>query len=619
MSKWIAARPLLAALAAVSVAIGQTPVPAPTTNPVEFTHVKISVDVNADGTYTQTVDQLILIKSQQGVQAATTALVQYSESLQDGDLLEVYTLKPDGKRIDAPLAQVATRSLPMAVSAPMFDDFKIKALPYQNVAVGDEVGAITRIHQKKPLIPGQFSFVEVFGQTQVVRDLQLVVTAPLTGIHLQTDVTGLDNPPPTVANGKSTWQWTFRNEIPKPPEPGGVEDFDVAPHVVITSFKDYAALAKAYEDGASAKALVTPQVQELADRLTKGTTDRREQARILYEWVSANIKYIAINLGVGAVVPHAANEVLANLYGDCKDHVVLLQALLKAKGIESTAVLIRAGDSFKLAPLATVQQFNHAITYVPEMNLYLDSTARYSPFGVLPFADADKTVLLTAKGKLDHTPWSATSTVFKTVTKLQVLDDGSADAESRVTTSGPLAVSMRGNIANVPGNQEQNFLRQIVGDSGGGSLDRGLPDKLVDPYEFGMHFKLSNYLQMPGPGAIPFTPGPRLFGRLPSIAEVELRPHQRDFICPSGQYVEEYQLQLPASIKVSSVPKPQDLTVGNLKLQTRYKLDGEHGIKATRTVDVVEPHRFCTAERATQLHAEFVKMNGLLGAQALYQ
>ena len=607
------------ACGAISAANGQTPGPVPTAIPFEIVRAHIAVDVSADGTFTQTLDQLLLLKTQQGVQQATTALVQYSESLQDGELLEVYTLKPDGKRIDAPIAQVATRSVPMAVAAPMFDDFKIKALPYQNVEVGDEVGVVMRVRQRTPLIPGQFSFDQVFGQGQVARDVQLVVTAPTAGIHLQADVRGLDNPAPTIVNGNATWKWTYKNETEQAPEPGGVDDFDVAPRVVMSSFADYAALAKAYENGATDKALVTPQVEELANRLTKGAADRRDQARILYDWVSANIKYIAINLGTGAIVPHAAGEVLANLYGDCKDHVVLLQALLKAKGIDSTPALIRLGDSFKLAPLATLQQFNHVITYIPEMDLYLDSTARYSPFGVVPFPDADKTVLLTVSGKLGHTPWLGAATVFKTVTTLRVQDDGSAEGESKVSTSGPLAISLRGLLASIPGNQEQNFLNQVVGDSGGGSLDRGLPDRLVDPLEFGMRFKLSNYLQMPGPGAIAFSPGPRLFGRVPSIVEVELRPRQRDFICPSGQYVEEYLVQLPASIKVSTLPKPQDLTVENAKLQTRYEIVAEHSIKATRTLNVVEPNRYCSAERAGRLHADFVKLNGLLGAQALYE
>src|SRR5579862_6732091 len=74
MFRWLAARPLLVALGATSTAMGQTLGP-PAENPVEFVHVKLNVDVNADGTYTQTVDQLLLIKTQQGVQAATTALV----------------------------------------------------------------------------------------------------------------------------------------------------------------------------------------------------------------------------------------------------------------------------------------------------------------------------------------------------------------------------------------------------------------------------------------------------------------------------------------------------------------------------------------------------------------
>src|SRR5262249_39611597 len=154
-----------------------------------------------------------------------------------------------------------------------------------------------------------------------------------------------------------------------------------------------------------------------------------------------NIRYVAINLGVGAIVPHAASEVLTNLYGDCKDHVTLLQALLKAKGIDSTVAIIDAGDDFTVSKVATLQQFNHVITYIPDMNLYLDSTARYTPFGVLPFPDADKTVLLSGTGKLDHTPWSD-ETTFRTVTTLKVHDDGSADGETKIAAAGAIAVGL---------------------------------------------------------------------------------------------------------------------------------------------------------------------------------
>ncbi len=77
MFRRFAARLLMAPFA-VLAAYGQTPSSAPATEPVEFVHAYISVDVKADGTFTQTLDQLLQVKTQQGVQAATTAIVLYS-------------------------------------------------------------------------------------------------------------------------------------------------------------------------------------------------------------------------------------------------------------------------------------------------------------------------------------------------------------------------------------------------------------------------------------------------------------------------------------------------------------------------------------------------------------
>ena len=48
----------------------------------------------------------------------------------------------------------------------------------------------------------------------------------------------------------------------------------------------------------------------------------------LYHWVSRNIRYVALNIDVGGFVPRPAQAVLEHRYGDCKDHVVLLEAAL---------------------------------------------------------------------------------------------------------------------------------------------------------------------------------------------------------------------------------------------------------------------------------------------------
>jgi transglutaminase-like putative cysteine protease len=114
--------------------------------------------------------------------------------------------------------------------------------------------------------------------------------------------------------------------------------------VAVSSLVDYGAMAELYAKLIKPKLDVTPEIQLLADKLTADISDRREQARAIYDWVSTHIRYVGIWLEQGAVEPHAASTVLQAGYGDCKDHAVLFGALLRARGIESEPVLINLGS-----------------------------------------------------------------------------------------------------------------------------------------------------------------------------------------------------------------------------------------------------------------------------------
>jgi hypothetical protein len=52
-----------------------------------------------------------------------------------------------------------------------------------------------------------------------------------------------------------------------------------------------------------------------------------------------NIRYLGIDVGAGGFVPHDAQSILDNRYY-CKDHVVMLEALPAAAGIDSSPALI---------------------------------------------------------------------------------------------------------------------------------------------------------------------------------------------------------------------------------------------------------------------------------------
>ena len=135
-------------------------------------------------------------------------------------------------------------------------------------------------------------------------------------------------------------------------------------------------------------------IQAKADEITAGVTDRREQAQKIYNWVASHVRYIALEFGQGGIVPHNADAVLTNAYGDCKDHAVLFASLLKAKGIDSNLVLINATNSFTLAKVAALAPFNHMITWIPELHLYADTTnGRLVTFGLLPQLEYGKPVV----------------------------------------------------------------------------------------------------------------------------------------------------------------------------------------------------------------------------------
>src|SRR5262249_18467733 len=144
------------------------------------------------------------------------------------------------------------------------------------------------------------------------------------------------------------YQWHYSAPDALSEDVADVSGMDRNPRLFVSSFASYDDLANAYAKMIAPAMAVTPRVQRLADILTIGISDRRTQAEKIYEWVSQHVRYGFIQLNLSGYVPHAADLVLENGFGDCKDHAALLAALLKAKGIDSDIVVINFGDSYAL-------------------------------------------------------------------------------------------------------------------------------------------------------------------------------------------------------------------------------------------------------------------------------
>jgi hypothetical protein len=205
------------------------------------------------------------------------------------------------------------------------------------------------------------------------------------------------------------------------------------------------------------KDVVTPEIQALSDEITQGIGERRAQAAAIDRWVKKNIRYVMVFLGSGGVTPNPAPAVLKNRYGDCKDHVALMGALLKAKGIASEQTLINLGSIYGL-PNLPMPSFNHVMLYLPEFGLYTDPTSSYVSFGTLPDSSYDKPVLhiSPAGGRAARTPPMKSGdhvAIVKTVATIGA--DGVVKGTTRQTATGWLA-------SHAPGASESRLRRKAA-------------------------------------------------------------------------------------------------------------------------------------------------------------
>ncbi len=243
-----------------------------------------------------------------------------------------------------------------------------------------------------------------------------------------------------AAGDKTVYEWRYANPTAITDLKLGLDAGDLWPRLYASSYRSYEDLARAYAAESDPMISVTPVLQAQADEITAGTTDHRRQAELIYDWVSRHIRYVAVEIAASAYIPHAAETVLANGYGDCKDHSALVVALLKAKHIKAELVLINLGASFALGSPPAFGSLNHEIAYLPDFNLYIDTTAGVAPFGVLPFAEYGKPVVHIGQGPaLRRTPLlpaGAASISLRTTARLDA--DGRVTGDSEAASKRPL-------------------------------------------------------------------------------------------------------------------------------------------------------------------------------------
>lgn len=467
---------------------------------------------NEDGTGSRDLLMRAKVQSESGVQQLGQLALGYNSASEKLNVDYVRVHKPDGSVVEAGPDSVQDLSAPVEREAPVYTDFRQKHVTVPGLRPGDtfEYKVTTQIHT--PLATGHFWLAYDFTDHLIVLEETLTVVVPSSRqlkLKIRPEIKTVQ-----ASAGKNTI-YTWRGQNLKREEPD--EDSErprrprrkkpEVPAVQLTTFQNWTEVGAWYAGLERERIAPNDALVAKAKELTDGKNSDIEKIEALYNFVAKNFRYVSLSFGLGRYQPHAATEVLANQYGDCKDKHTLLAALLEASGFESYPVLINSQR--KIDPdVPSPFQFDHVITAVQGTSelLWMDTTTEVAPFRMLSANLRKKMALIAPRAgakfgppRLIETPADppfASTQLVEIEGKVSEL--GKLDAKLRYTMRGDGELPLRIAFRRTPSNQWKQLAQMISASDGVGGqvqdIRGGDPADTAKPFTMEMQVSQASFL-----------------------------------------------------------------------------------------------------------------------------
>ena len=347
-----------------------------------------------------------------------------------------------------------------------------------------------------------------------------------------------------------------------------------APRLGGESFKDWDAVARWETDLVEPQSAVSEALSAKARELTRGAQGEWEQLLAIARFVQS-INYISIQIGVGRYRPHAAAEVLAKLYGDCKDKATLMIALLKAIGVRAHLVLVYSLDPSYVRPgWPSPRQFNHAIVAIQLRAssapaavikhdklgalLFFDPTDPHTPLGDLPEDEQGGWGLLAAGavGGLVRSPeLPPAANRIERHLDVTLGGAGSVDVNVSETSWGQSGVEERHVLASTAGAYTQRIERWLAASTAGVQVAEIRPtDRMSEGrFDLAVRYSAPSYSQLMQNRMLVFCP---VFLSRRDFVSLTEPKRVHPIRIPSDEYSETARITLPAGFAVDELPDP---------------------------------------------------------------
>lgn len=467
-------------------------------------------------------------------------------------------LRPDGTSLEAvDIAQANTDDPSIA----MYSSQRAVIVHFPRIAPGD----VVEVSWRTDSLGGDEALREAFGETFPLQNFDATLASEWVLRHPKSRPIRVTTTGPRelrleeLTKGETREVRVFGEALPAiTAEPSGPAYEELVPRVVASGFPSWESVGAWYRRFVAHDLVADEALRRRARALGEGQKDVLEKVRAVYDWVVQSTRYVALEFGVHGYEPYPTWEVAQRGWGDCKDKASLIVVLLRELGVDAEMVLLRTnphGRRYEGIPTHVI--FDHAIAYVPALDLYLDGTAENTGMRELPWMDRGAVALrITPEGGRfvtlpDTTP---EETFERSEAKLFFDARGALDLGWSGHVEGAIAHDWRvryGAEGTRKGRLEDDLAATFTGlrleSVTGGSLDdrqrgpsleaHGTSDRFAAKQEQGF--------------AVPVAPSPFLET---SYAGLETRTSTLWFARRPG-HESTWEIHLPANAKVDDVPQ----------------------------------------------------------------
>lgn len=424
-------------------------------------------------------------------------------------------------------------------------------------------------------------------------------------------------------SGSSQWQWSLANIPAVKPENNMPPLSGVAGRMIVSLFPPGGSGSKGFESWRDMARWedtldrgrwdASPEIKQKVAALTASAPSTLSKMQALARFVQTDIRYVAIELGIGGLQPHPAAEIFSHHYGDCKDKATLLGSMLHEIGVESSPVSInttRGGAAPDRPP--TEEWFNHEILAIrlpddvkdpsllavledPKLGrvLIFDPTDEWTPFGRLRGElQANYGLLVTGDGgELVKLPQlsAALNGVVRTA-KLTLSASGTLSGDFVEQRNGDYGTQQRASLKSVSKDADRiKFLESLISHSlptfqitKASLLNLNQPDQ---PFGYQYSLVAQNYAKTAGNLLLV---RPRVVGINTSdvLETKEPRRYPIEFDGP-WKNSDTIEIAIPSGYEVDDLPPPVNIDYSFASYHSKTEVSG-NTLKYTRTFEVKE-------------------------------